>query len=59
MIALILMATVKVGYGWETVGKHLFKFYFGFGIAMLIDIQVFIFCIIGTGLFWGPIYDEY
>jgi hypothetical protein len=38
MVALIIMATVKIGYAWEFIGIYLFQFYYGVGLALFIDI---------------------
>ena len=59
MIALIIMSTVKVGYAWDIIGNHLFKFYTGVGLALLIDLHLLFFGIVGGSLFYFPIYDEY
>lgn len=59
MIAVFIMSTVKIGYAWEFIGSHLFKFYTGAGLSLLIDLHFIFFCVIGGTLFWSPIYTEY
>lgn len=59
MIALFIMSTVKVGYAWESIGNHLFKFYSGTGLSLIIDLHFIFFWIVGNALFWEPIYNEY
>jgi hypothetical protein len=59
MIAVFIMSTVKIGYAWEFIGNHLFKFYTGAGLSLLIDVHFIFFFGVGSSLFWEPISNEY
>ena len=55
MIALFIMSTVKVGYGWEFIGNHLFKFYTATGLTLIIDLHFIGFYLVGLHAFFEPI----
>jgi hypothetical protein len=62
MFALIIMSTVKIGYAWDWIGVHLFKFYYGVGFALNIDFQAIFVCIIGHSVFLEDLkymYNDY